>query len=81
MVVRVLQPPEEEEAPNVQGASTSSGAPRATSDSRGCMMPLLGLPAFFAYASGIVALAIGIVTLVRLVIAMLSDWRDYRGGG
>ena len=42
------------------------------------MTPLLELPAFFAYASGIVALGIGIVTLVRQVIGMLRDWRDYR---
>lgn len=44
------------------------------------MTPLFDLPAFFAYGSGIVALVIGIVTLVRQVIAMLSDWRNYRNG-
>jgi hypothetical protein len=80
MVAPVVQPPEEEEAPNVQGAPPSPGVPPAMSEGCGRMTPLLGLPAVFAYASGILALAIGLVTLVRQVIGMLREWRDYRNG-
>jgi len=41
---------------------------------------LESLPAFYAYASGTVALLIAVVTLARLVVKFLSEWRDYRGG-
>jgi hypothetical protein len=41
---------------------------------------LESLPAFYAYASGTVALLIAVVTLARLVVKFLSDLRDYRNG-
>jgi hypothetical protein len=53
---------------------------RAASDSRGRMIPLFDLPAFYDYASGTLALLIAGVTFVRLLIKALSEWRDYRGG-